>query len=180
MEKGQINWAEMRSNLYHIHDLLEQLRSQRLFQSFRDRVRFAGNKREFNRSPRAEKRPVTLEDLKLNALPESLPLLLILDGQIEEDNLASAGSHPPVASGRTPKTRGHRSAHRFNCDARHPRPLLLSDQTNGEREKLGMKVFTGVIILFISFFYSRLVYGSDHRPTSRRDPHGTGKAGYLR
>jgi len=41
--------------------------------------------------PRAEKRPVTLEDLKLNALPESLPLLLILDGQIEENNLASAG-----------------------------------------------------------------------------------------
>jgi uncharacterized membrane protein YcaP (DUF421 family) len=91
MEKGQINWAEMRSNLYHIHDLLEQLRSQGYFNLSEIEYALLETNGSLTVLPRAEKRPVTLEDLKLNALPESLPLLLILDGQIEENNLASAG-----------------------------------------------------------------------------------------
>ncbi|NLC52840.1 MAG: DUF421 domain-containing protein [Firmicutes bacterium] len=90
MEKGKINWAEMRSNLYHVNDLLEQLRSQGYFNLSEIEYALLETNGSLTVLPRAEKRPVTLEDLKLKAVPEALPLSLILDGQIEEANLAQA------------------------------------------------------------------------------------------
>lgn len=91
VEKGKINWREMRSNLYHIHDLLEQLRSQGYFNLSEVEYALLETNGSLTVLPKTEKRPVTLDDLKLNAIPESLPLALILDGRIDDANLRQAG-----------------------------------------------------------------------------------------
>lgn len=91
MEKGKINWAEMRSNLYHVNDLLEQLRSQGYFNLSEVEFALLETNGSLTVLPKAEKRPVTLADLNLPAAPEAMPLALILDGQIAEDHLAQAG-----------------------------------------------------------------------------------------
>ncbi|NLW59601.1 MAG: DUF421 domain-containing protein [Firmicutes bacterium] len=91
VEKGKINWREMRSNLYHIHDLLEQLRSQGYFNLSEVEYALLETNGSLTVLPKTEKRPVTLDDLKLKAIPESLPLALILDGRIDDANLRQAG-----------------------------------------------------------------------------------------
>ncbi|HHW11673.1 MAG TPA: DUF421 domain-containing protein [Firmicutes bacterium] len=91
IEKGKINWAEMQSNLYHVNDLLEQLRSQGYFNLDEIEDALLETNGSLTVFPKAEKRPVTLADLKLPATPERRPLALILDGKIETANLARAG-----------------------------------------------------------------------------------------
>ena len=91
MENGKINWQEMRSNLYHVNDLLEQLRSQGYFNLSDIEFALLETNGSLTVLPKAESRLVTPGDLNLETKPEKKPILLIIDGQIEKGNLAHAG-----------------------------------------------------------------------------------------
>lgn len=94
MENGRINWNEMRSNLYHVNDLLEQLRSQGYFNLSDIEFALLETNGSLTVLPKAKKRPVTPDDLQLETAYERMPTSLILDGQIERGNLARSGLTP--------------------------------------------------------------------------------------
>ncbi|HHT49453.1 MAG TPA: DUF421 domain-containing protein [Firmicutes bacterium] len=91
IENARINWSEMRSNLYHVNDLLEQLRSQGYFNLSDVECALLETNGSLTVLPKAKIRPVTPEDLQLETEHTQMPITLILDGQIEKQNLARAG-----------------------------------------------------------------------------------------
>ncbi|HBK69393.1 MAG TPA: hypothetical protein DEB05_04815 [Firmicutes bacterium] len=91
IENGIINWDEMQLNLYHLNDLLEQLRSQGFFNLSDVEFALLETNGTLTILPKSQKRPVTPEDLKLKTNYEGLPTSLILDGQIEAKSLARIG-----------------------------------------------------------------------------------------
>ncbi|HBR30107.1 MAG TPA: hypothetical protein DD789_11815 [Firmicutes bacterium] len=91
MVKGQLNWPEMQKNLYHVHDLIEQLRSQGYFNLSDVESALLETNGSLSVLPKARRRPVTPEDFELTPKRERMPVFLIVNGQIEEENLAQAG-----------------------------------------------------------------------------------------
>ena len=91
IKNARINWQELRSNLYHVNDLIEQLRSQGYFNLSDVELALLETNGSLTVLPKAEKRPVTVEDLHLETKPQQMPTALILDGQIAKENLARAG-----------------------------------------------------------------------------------------
>lgn len=91
IENGIINWEEMQKNLYHLNDLLEQLRSQGYFNLTDVEFAILETNGTLTILPKSTKRQVTREDLKQKPLEERLPTSLILDGRIEQKSLARIG-----------------------------------------------------------------------------------------
>ncbi|NLY92000.1 MAG: DUF421 domain-containing protein [Firmicutes bacterium] len=91
IEKAKINWEELRSNLYHVNDLIEQLRSQGYFNLSEVEYALLETNGSLTVLPKAERRPVTMGDLQLKTRPQQMPTALILDGKIVKENLARAG-----------------------------------------------------------------------------------------
>ncbi|HHZ19530.1 MAG TPA: DUF421 domain-containing protein [Firmicutes bacterium] len=88
---GQIVRAELQRNLFNLNDLSEQLRTKG-YANLGD-VEFAvlETNGELSVVPKSQKRPVTPADLQIPTSYEGLPLLLIIDGKIQGENLAKAG-----------------------------------------------------------------------------------------
>lgn len=91
IENSKINWAEMRNNLYHVNDLIEQLRAQGYFNLSEVEFALLETNGSLTVLPKAEKRPVTMGDLQLKTGPQQMPRVLMVDGQIVKENLARAG-----------------------------------------------------------------------------------------
>jgi len=87
IENGRIVEQELKRLRYNINDLIEQLRLKN-FANIAD-VEFAILETDGQLSviPKSTKRPVITQDLHLTTQYEGLPITLIIDGQILEDNL---------------------------------------------------------------------------------------------
>lgn len=87
MENGRIVHSELKRNLFNLNDLSEQLRTKG-YANLGD-VEFAVLETNGDLSiiPKSQKRPVSPEDLKIPTTYEGLPLLLIIDGSIQRENL---------------------------------------------------------------------------------------------
>ena len=90
VENGKIKWESFRENLYNLDDLQEQLRTKGFF-DLQD-VEFALLETNGSLSvlPKADRRPLTPADMKIDPGYEGLSLPLILDGEIQEENLEKA------------------------------------------------------------------------------------------
>lgn len=90
VEKGKINIKELQRLRININDLVEQVR-EKDYVSLTD-VEFAilETNGELSIIPKANKRPVTIEDLNIKATYESMPVSLIIDGHVNHYNLKIA------------------------------------------------------------------------------------------
>lgn len=91
IEHGKILENEMRKQQFNINDLLEQLRIKG-HTSVED-VEFAilETNGQLSTIPKATKRPVITEDMKLNVQKAELPITAIIDGRILSHNLELIG-----------------------------------------------------------------------------------------
>lgn len=91
VEGGKIVESELKRQMYTISDLMEQLRAKNFF-NIGD-VEFAILETSGNLSviPKSQKRPVMPEDLKIDTKYEGLPVSLIIDGDVQENNLRKIG-----------------------------------------------------------------------------------------
>lgn len=88
--QGKIREDELRRIRYSLTDLLEVLRTKN-YPNIAD-VEYAilETNGDLSVIPKAQKRTVTLEDLNLTTNAEIMPLALILDGEVNQGNLARA------------------------------------------------------------------------------------------
>ena len=93
----------MRSNLYHVNDLIEQLRAQGYFNLSEVECALLETNGSLTVLPKAEKRPVTMGDLQLKTRPQQMPRALIIDGKIVQENLDRAGLTIPWLDGELKK-----------------------------------------------------------------------------
>jgi uncharacterized membrane protein YcaP (DUF421 family) len=91
IENGVLQQKKLEQLRINLNDLLEQLRSQNIANI--DDVEFAILETNGNLSvfPKVDKKVPTLEDLNIQGKPESIPVTLIMDGQIMYKNLKKAG-----------------------------------------------------------------------------------------
>lgn len=91
IERGVIVEQELRRIRYNLNDLLEQIRLKD-FSNLED-IDYAilETSGQLSVIPKAEKRPVTVKDMKLNAPAQHLPVTIIIDGRTISDNLHKSG-----------------------------------------------------------------------------------------
>jgi uncharacterized membrane protein YcaP (DUF421 family) len=91
IENGVLQQKKLEQLRINLNDLLEQLRSQNIANI--DDVEFAILETNGNLSvfPKVDKKAPTLEDLNIQGKPESIPVTLIMDGQIMYKNLKKTG-----------------------------------------------------------------------------------------
>lgn len=91
IENGVLQQKKLEQLRINLNDLLEQLRSQNIANI--DDVEFAILETNGNLSvfPKVDKKAPTLKDLNIQGKPESIPVTLIMDGQIMYKNLKKAG-----------------------------------------------------------------------------------------
>lgn len=90
IDNGKLVESELKYLRYNVNDLLEQLRSKN-FPNIAD-VEFAilETNGQLSVIPKSQKRALQPEDLKIKTEYEGLPLTLIVDGQLNEQNLRKA------------------------------------------------------------------------------------------
>lgn len=91
IKEGQIDYAELKKNLYSLEDLTEQLRGKGYFNL--EDVEYAILETDGSLSvmPKSNKKPVTPEDLGLSLPRQGLSHDLILDGVIQTQKLRQLG-----------------------------------------------------------------------------------------
>ncbi len=91
IERGNVVQSELSRLRININDLLEQLRSKN-YPNLND-VDYAilETNGELSVIPKGEKRNVTTGDMGIYVAPEQLPITLIVDGEILEENLQTSG-----------------------------------------------------------------------------------------
>ncbi len=91
IQNGKINENVLRKEMYTLNDLLEQLRIKNV-PSISD-VEFAilETNGELSIIPKSQKRPVTPQDMNIQTGYEGLPLDVIIDGNINQENLSKSG-----------------------------------------------------------------------------------------
>ena len=91
IENGVLQQKKLEQLRINLNDLLEQLRSQNIANI--DDVEFAILETNGNLSvfPKSDKKTPALEDLNIQSKPESIPVTLIMDGQIMYKNLKKTG-----------------------------------------------------------------------------------------
>lgn len=91
IERGVIVEQELRRIRYNLNDLLEQIRLKD-FSNLED-IDYAilETSGQLSVIPKAEKRPVTVKDMKLNTTAQNLPVTIIIDGRTISDNLHKSG-----------------------------------------------------------------------------------------
>jgi Predicted membrane protein len=91
INKGQILEAELRKLRYNLSDLLEQLRAKNLPNIADVEYAILETNGQLSVIPKTGKRPVNMQDLKLQVIAEGLPLALIMDGKLQQKNLEKSG-----------------------------------------------------------------------------------------
>lgn len=87
IENGHINEAELGRLRYNLTDLLEQLRLKDIPNIADVEYAVLETSGKLSVIPKAQKRPVNPDDLKLNAVYEGLPWILISDGVLHRNIL---------------------------------------------------------------------------------------------
>ncbi|MGH4124957.1 MAG: DUF421 domain-containing protein [Clostridium sp.] len=87
IKNGKIDIAELRYQRFNINDLLEELRLKGYFNLSDIQYAILETSGELSILPKTEKSNVTKEDLNLTVTQESLPIPLIMDGNINYKNL---------------------------------------------------------------------------------------------
>lgn len=90
IENGKINEENLRSEMYTLNDLLEHLRIKNVPNIADVEFAILETNGQLSIIPKSQKRPVNPEDLKLDTKYEGLPLDLVIDGEINQKNLAKA------------------------------------------------------------------------------------------
>ncbi|MFZ5596081.1 MAG: DUF421 domain-containing protein [Bacillota bacterium] len=91
IEDGRILKKELRKARYNLDDLLAQLREKGFSRPEDIEVAVLETSGRLSVVPRDGKRAVTPEDLGLKVCPEGVPEVLVMDGEIFEDNLRARG-----------------------------------------------------------------------------------------
>jgi uncharacterized membrane protein YcaP (DUF421 family) len=91
IEKGRINESELRRIRMNINDLLEQLRVKDYPNISEIDYAILETNGELSVIPKGPFRPITTQDLDINAPNPGLPITLIIDGTIIRHNLHIAG-----------------------------------------------------------------------------------------
>jgi uncharacterized membrane protein YcaP (DUF421 family) len=91
IEKGKINETALRKELYTLNDLLEQLRIKN-FPNIAD-VEYAilETNGQLSVIPKSQKRPLNPQDMNIKTDYEGVTIDLVIDGDVLENNLRSAG-----------------------------------------------------------------------------------------
>lgn len=87
INNGKIDIAELRHQRFNINDLLEELRLKGYFNISDIQYAILETSGELSILPKTEQANVTKDDLNLNLPQESLPIPLIMDGNINHKNL---------------------------------------------------------------------------------------------
>jgi len=91
IENGKINESNLRSEMYTMNDLLEQLRIGNTPNIADVEFAILETNGQLSIIPKSQKRPVNPEDLQMPTEYEGLPLDLIVDGYVITKNLVKAG-----------------------------------------------------------------------------------------
>ncbi|MBU5300962.1 DUF421 domain-containing protein [Clostridium sporogenes] len=87
IEKGKIDFQELKNQRFNINDLMEELRLQGYYDLENIEYAILETSGQLSIIPKTEESPVTKKDLSLQATQERLPVTLILDGKINKKNL---------------------------------------------------------------------------------------------
>ncbi|MGI6319000.1 MAG: DUF421 domain-containing protein [Firmicutes bacterium] len=85
--RGEIMDREMRRQRYNINDLMGQLREKNVFNISDVEYAILETTGELTVMVKSTKRPVTLEDLNITPSHEVIPVPLVLDGEVIQENL---------------------------------------------------------------------------------------------
>ena len=88
IENGKIQEEELRSEMYTLNDLLEQLRSKNIANVADVEFAILETNGQLSILPKSQKRPLNPEDLNISTKYEGLPLDLIVDGNVNYNNLS--------------------------------------------------------------------------------------------
>lgn len=91
VRSGKIMEDEMRRARYNLNELLEQLRLKGYADLGDVEIAVLETSGELSVIPTSQKRPVTPSDLGVDTQHERLPIPLIMDGRLMENNLKEAG-----------------------------------------------------------------------------------------
>ena len=87
VKNGQIVESELKRIRYNINDLLEQLRAKNIANIADVEFAILETGGKLSVIPKSQKRPLMPEDLQLPTKYEGIPMTLIIDGQIINNNL---------------------------------------------------------------------------------------------
>lgn len=87
ISNGKIQEKELRKEMYTLNDLLEQLRINNIPNIADVEFAILETNGQLSVIPKSQKRPVIAEDLNIPTNYEGLPIDLIVDGAINEENL---------------------------------------------------------------------------------------------
>lgn len=90
VENGKIVEEKLRTEMYTLNDLLEQLRSKDIPNIADVEFAILETNGQLSVIPKSQKRPVNPEDLNIYTNYEGLPLDLIVDGTVMYNNLSKA------------------------------------------------------------------------------------------
>lgn len=90
IEKGRINEAILRDEMYTLNDLLEQLRNKDMPNIADVEYAILETNGQLSVIPKSNKRPLNPEDMMLKTKYEGLPFDLVVDGYINYNNLKKA------------------------------------------------------------------------------------------
>lgn len=91
IEKGKINEREMKRQRYNFDDLLTQLREKNITNIADVEFAVLETTGKLSVQKKIEKEPVTPQDLGLRIVPTGLPLPVIVDGEVLDENLEKLG-----------------------------------------------------------------------------------------
>lgn len=87
IEKGKIDFQELKNQRFNINDLMEELRLQGYYDLENIEYAILETSGQLSIIPKTGESPVTKKDLSLQFTQERLPVTLILDGKINKKNL---------------------------------------------------------------------------------------------
>lgn len=90
IENGKIKEPQLRKEMYTLNDLLEQLRIKNIPNIADVEFAILETNGQLSIIPKSQKRPVNAVDLNITTHYEGIPLDLIVDGNINQDNLKIA------------------------------------------------------------------------------------------
>ena len=91
--RGKIDEQALRKENFTINELQERLRGNNVTSLSDVEYAILETSGEVTIIPKPEKRPVTLEDMNLEAKYQGIPYELVIDGNIMEDNLRKIGKN---------------------------------------------------------------------------------------
>lgn len=90
IENGKLKESELKKEMFTINELLEQLRIKNISNIADVEFAILETNGQLSVIPKSQKRPLNPEDLKVDTEYEGVPLVFIVDGKINTDNLKAA------------------------------------------------------------------------------------------